>query len=55
MKRHELEVTSDRLGDHYGKYYDKLDPDELRAISLLRHVFQEIADGKRNGAQIPKD
>lgn len=46
-KRHPLEVTSDRLGDHYERYYDKLSGEELDAISMLRFAFEEIAEGGR--------
>lgn len=46
-KRHPTEVTSDRLGDHYERYYDKLTGSERAAVTAVRFALQEIADGER--------
>jgi hypothetical protein len=43
-KRHPAEVTSDRLGDHYGRWHERLSGEELDAISLVRFALQRIAD-----------
>jgi hypothetical protein len=45
--RHPLEVTVDRLGDHYERHYDQLEGAEREAITLIRFALQEIADGNR--------
>lgn len=44
MKRHPAEVTADRLGEAYEKWYDKFDGAELDMISQLKHAFDEIAE-----------
>lgn len=44
MKRHELEVTADRLGDHYRHYYGLLDNSELSAISKVREILNRLAE-----------
>lgn len=46
-RRHPAEVTSDRLGDHYEAYYDLMSGAELDALSRVRQVLEEIADGTR--------
>jgi hypothetical protein len=46
-KRHPAEVTADRLGDAYERFYDKFDGAELDMISQLKHAFDEIAAGNR--------
>lgn len=46
-RRHPCEVTSDRLMDHLEKYLDKFDGKERDAISSVRFMLQEIADGNR--------
>jgi hypothetical protein len=46
-RRHPADVTSDRLGDAYERYYDKLTPSERQALSDVRHALQEIAEGNR--------
>lgn len=53
--RHELEVTSDRLGDHYQKFYEKFSSPELSAISSLRNAFEEIAEGARGDVRVRKN
>lgn len=46
-RRHPAEVTSDRLGQHYEDYLDKLTRNEREAISDVRWALQEIAEGNR--------
>jgi hypothetical protein len=46
-KRHPAEVTADRLGDAYERFYDKLNGSERDMLSQLRHAFEEIAEGNR--------
>lgn len=46
-KRHPAEVTADRLLEHYEQYYDKLTGAERDAVGTVRHILQEIAEGKR--------
>lgn len=45
-RRHPCEVTSDRLADHVEQYYDKFTGAERDALSLVRHVLEQIADDK---------
>lgn len=45
MKRHPAEVTSDRLLEHYEKWYDRFSGEELLAISKVRYALQRIAEG----------
>jgi hypothetical protein len=45
--RHPAQVTADRLGDHYERYFDKLTPDERNALGLVRQALDEIAEGQR--------
>lgn len=46
-RRHPLEVTADRLGDHMEKHYDQMTGTERDEFSHVRFVLQEIAEGKR--------
>jgi hypothetical protein len=46
-KRHPAEVTADRLGDAYEKWYDKFDGAELDMIGQLKYAFEQIASGER--------
>jgi hypothetical protein len=43
-KRHPCEVTSDRLGDHYERYYDQMDGPERDELSHVRDVLERIAE-----------
>lgn len=45
--RHPAQVTADRLGDAYERYFDQLSPDERNAIGLVREALDEIAEGQR--------
>ena len=47
MKRHPAEVTADRLGDAYDKWYDKFTGAERDYISAIRIVLEQIASGER--------
>ena len=42
-RRHPAEVTSDRLADHYEKWYDRMDGRERDAIALVRGMLERIA------------
>lgn len=46
-RRHPAEVTADRLGAAYEKWYDKFDGAERDMISQLKHAFDQIAAGER--------
>lgn len=46
-RRHPAELTADRLGADYERYYDKLSDRERDAISVVRNALFEIAEGKR--------
>ena len=48
-RRLDVEVTSDRLGDHYAKYYDQLSGSEQQAISDVRMILERIAEDAREG------
>ena len=43
--RHPAEVTSDRLGDAYERWYHKLSGAERDAISIVRNALERIAEG----------
>jgi len=43
-RRHPAEVTADRLGDHYEKWWDRMSGAERDALSLTRFVLQRIAE-----------
>ena len=43
-RRHPAEVTSDRLGDHYERWVDRLTGEERDAISLVRFALERIAE-----------
>jgi hypothetical protein len=47
-KRHPAEVTSDRLGDHYERWADRLSGEERDAISLVRYALERIAEEDRS-------
>lgn len=42
--RHPAEVTSDRLGDHYGRWHGRLTPAEREAITKVRDILERIAE-----------
>lgn len=46
-QRHPAEITSDRLLDHYERWFDKMDGLERDCISRVRQILEEIADGTR--------
>jgi hypothetical protein len=42
-RRHTAEVTADRLGNHYERWFDRLTPAERDAISTVRAAMHRIA------------
>lgn len=42
-RRHPAEVTSDRLADHYERWFDRMDGQARDAITLVRDVLERIA------------
>lgn len=52
-RRHPAEVTADRLGDHLDKWPDAFDGAGRDAIAQIRHVLQQIADGRVTGSPAP--
>jgi hypothetical protein len=50
--RHPAEVTSDRLGDHYEKWYSRLSGDEREAISIVRNALERRARASRQAAAL---
>jgi hypothetical protein len=46
-RRHPLEVTVDRLRDHYERYWELLTGPERDQLSHVIYVLEEIADGNR--------
>lgn len=46
-RRHPAQVTADRLGDHYQVYCDLMTGAERDALSHVKFVLEQIADGKR--------
>jgi hypothetical protein len=49
-RRHPCEVTSDRLADHIGAYFDQLSPAERDAVAHVRHILETIAESGGDGA-----
>lgn len=47
IRRHPAEVTADRLGDDYQRYFDQFTQRERDYIGVVRHALQEIAEGER--------
>jgi hypothetical protein len=43
-RRRPVEVTSDRLGDHYERLYDRFYGEEREAISIVRMALERIAE-----------
>lgn len=43
-RRHPALVTSDRLADHYERYYDRMTGEERDALSRVRDVLERIAE-----------
>lgn len=49
-RRHPAEVTSDRLLEHYEKWFDRLSGEERDAISKVRNALQNIAEEDESAA-----
>jgi hypothetical protein len=49
-RRHPAEVTADRLGEHYEKWYDRLSVGERDAIGKVRYALQRIAEEDEEAA-----
>jgi len=47
IRRHPADVTADRLLEDVERWHDKFTPAERDALSLVRFVLQQIADGER--------
>jgi hypothetical protein len=47
--RHPLEVTADRLREHYERYWAYLTEDERDQLSYVAYILEEIAEGRRHG------
>lgn len=47
MKRHPAEVTADRLLKHYEDWWHRMNGTEREALSLVRFVLIQIAEGDR--------
>lgn len=52
QRRLDIEVTSDRLGDHYAKYYDQLNGSERQMLSDARNVLERIAEAIHEDAEV---
>jgi hypothetical protein len=46
-RRLDVEVTSDRLGDHYEKYHNQLDGSERQTLSDARYILERLAEQQR--------
>jgi hypothetical protein len=44
QRRLDVELTSDRLADHYTKYYDRLDATDRQKLTEARSVLEDIAE-----------
>lgn len=44
-RRHPAQVTSDRLGDAVGRWWEKFSGEDRDAIGRIRDVLEQIADG----------
>lgn len=48
-RRHPLEVTADRLGDHIERYSDHFDGSDRDEISHVIYMLRTIAEKERGG------
>jgi hypothetical protein len=46
-RRHSADVTATRLGNHAQEYYFFMTDRERDLLSQVKHVLEEIAEGKR--------
>ena len=44
-RRHPCEVTADRLGDHYERYYDRMTGSEREQLSQVKYTLEQLARG----------
>jgi hypothetical protein len=44
-RRHPAEVTSDRLGDAVGRWWEKFSGEDRDAIGRIRDVLEHVAEG----------